>query len=157
MGVPLEIRQVPRPKNTIVDDNKRPGPFQYAVRERSGVSYVSGGNPKPRNGKVIGHIFNGKFVPVETQKQTKESKPSMFSYGSSELARSLSCFSVVAMWTYFSLIIFAKTEKPIRDFNRFSREYNGLCGTAIDWLCSTMWAGYIVTYLAPLASITLVM
>lgn len=90
MGVPLEIRQVPRPKNTIVDDNKRPGPFQYAVRERSGVSYVSSGNPKPRNGKVIGHIFNGKFVPVETQKQTKESKPSMLSYGSYELARSLS-------------------------------------------------------------------
>ena len=54
MGVPKYIREVPRPTNTIVIDNGKDGPTRYAVRERSGVQYVSGGNPQPKNGKVVG-------------------------------------------------------------------------------------------------------
>ena len=53
MAVPAEIRAVPRPKNTIVDDSGREGPKRYAVRERSYTKYVAGGNPQPHNGKVI--------------------------------------------------------------------------------------------------------
>ena len=44
MGVPKYIREVPRPTNTVVIDNGKDGPTRYAVRERNGVQYVSGGN-----------------------------------------------------------------------------------------------------------------
>ena len=64
MAVPEVIRKVERPKNTVVVEAGKPGPFQYAVRERKTAKYVPGENPKPRNGKTIGHIFQGRFVPV---------------------------------------------------------------------------------------------
>ena len=87
MAVPESIRMVQRPVNTIVDDNGRDGPLRYAVRERSGTKYVPGGNPCPRNGRVIGHIIGGKFIPkVE---KTAASGPEMLSYGSAALARSV--------------------------------------------------------------------
>ena len=57
MAVPLNVRQVERPRNTIVDDSGRDGPNRYAVRERASIKYVAGGNPQPRNGRVIGHII----------------------------------------------------------------------------------------------------
>ena len=60
MAVPASIRAVERPSNTIVEDNGRDGPNRYAVRLRAGVKYVPGGNPQPRNGKVIGHILYSK-------------------------------------------------------------------------------------------------
>ena len=63
MAVPEEIRAVPRPKNTIVEDSGRDGPKRYAVRERAHTVYVAGGNPQPHNGKVIGHIIDMKYVP----------------------------------------------------------------------------------------------
>ena len=83
MAVPAEIRAVPRPKNTVVSDTGRDGPKRYPVRERQGVKYVQGGNPQPRNGKIIGHIINFKFV----QKQDKPASegPNALSYGSSVL------------------------------------------------------------------------
>ncbi len=56
MAVPDSIRKVPRPINTIVTDNGKEGPNRYAVRERNSIRYVSGRNPQPKNGKVIGHI-----------------------------------------------------------------------------------------------------
>ena len=62
MAVPADIRAVPRPKNTIVDDSGRDGPKRYAVRERASTKYVSGGNPQPRNGKVVGHIINYEYL-----------------------------------------------------------------------------------------------
>ena len=65
MAVPADIRAVKRPVNTIVDDSGRDGPKRYAVRERSGAKYVHGGNPQPRNGKVIGHIIDYVYVPLE--------------------------------------------------------------------------------------------
>ncbi len=65
MAVPEHIRKIPRPVNTVVSDNGYKGLKRYAVRERKGSKYVSGHNPQPQNGKVIGHIINGRYVPLE--------------------------------------------------------------------------------------------
>ncbi len=89
MSVPADIRAVPRPKNTIVDDNGRDTPFRYAVRERGSTKYVPGHNPQPRNGKVIGHIIDHKFVPLQKSKPIKP-MPTELSYGTAATARSLS-------------------------------------------------------------------
>ena len=56
MAVPQDIRAVPRPVNTIVDDSGRDGPKRFAVRQRASSKYVPGGNPQPRNGRVIGQF-----------------------------------------------------------------------------------------------------
>ena len=88
MAVPKYIREVARPVNTIVIDNGKDGPTRYAVRERKGVQYVSGGNPQPRNGKVIGHIIDGVYVP-RTQ-SVSNAMPDMLSYGSAAFVRSVS-------------------------------------------------------------------
>ena len=87
MAVPQSIRQVPRPVNTIVVDNGREGPKRYAVRERTGVLYVPGGNPRPRNGKVIGHITNGVFIPI--RQDVVDAQPDMLSYGAAAFAHSV--------------------------------------------------------------------
>ena len=90
MAVPADIRAVPRPINTIVDDSGHDGPKRYAVRQRGTTKYVAGGNPQPRNGKVIGHIIDHKFVPLQEMKETKQSvKPDMLSYGASALVKSV--------------------------------------------------------------------
>ena len=69
MAVPAEIRAVPRPVNTIVDDSGKDSLKRYAVRQRSSSKYVPGGNPQPRNGKVIGHIVvSQNKVPVSCTK-----------------------------------------------------------------------------------------
>ena len=65
MTVPAEIRAVPRPVNTIVDDSGTNSPKRYAVRKRASSKYVPGGNPQPKNGKVIGHIIDYKLkLPI---------------------------------------------------------------------------------------------
>lgn len=69
MGVPEHIRSVERPKNTIVDDRGRDG------------------NPQPGNGRVIGQITDGRFVPV-TERISDESNS--LSYGSAALEKSIS-------------------------------------------------------------------
>ena len=69
MAVPAEIRAVPRPVNTIVDDNGSNSSKRYAVRQRGVTRYVAGGNPQPHNGKVIGHIIDGKYVPIDDEKR----------------------------------------------------------------------------------------
>ena len=89
MAVPAEIRAVPRPKNTIVDDSGREGPKRYAVRERSYTKYVAGGNPQPHNGKVIGHIIDMKYVPISDVPSKADSEPDMLSYGASALVKSV--------------------------------------------------------------------
>ena len=89
MPVPADIRAVPRPVNTIVDDSGRDGPKRYAVRERASTKYVAGGNPQPRNGKVVGHIINHKYVPVEATVSSAPVVPDMLSYGSSALVHSV--------------------------------------------------------------------
>ena len=88
MAVPASIRKVPRPVNTVVIDNGKDGPNRYAVRERSGTKYVPGGNPQPRNGKVIGHIVDGKYIPNKTV--TASTGADMLSYGSSAFVKSVS-------------------------------------------------------------------
>lgn len=87
MGVPEAIRSVERPKNTIVDDSGREGINRYSVRERSGTKYVQNGNPQPGNGKVIGHIIHGIFVPVA---ERLSDVPDSLSYGAAALAKSVS-------------------------------------------------------------------
>lgn len=83
MPIPEEIRKVPRPKNTVVVENKEDGPKHYAVRSRKGSKYVPGGNPQPINGNVIGYIYKGEFVPIDDQPAVKG--PSSVSYGASAL------------------------------------------------------------------------
>jgi hypothetical protein len=87
MAVPKEIREVPRPVNTIVEDSGSDGMYRYAVRSRNGARY-RGGNPMPRNGKVIGHIIEGRFVPIKDK--TAVAGPDMLSYGSAALFHSVS-------------------------------------------------------------------
>lgn len=53
--VPEEIRNVERPKNTIVAPSSKEG--IYLVRERNGYK-----NGKPINGKVVGHIIDKTYV-----------------------------------------------------------------------------------------------
>ena len=91
MAVPEYIRMVPRPVNTIVEDNGRDGPNRFAVRERVSIKYISGGNPQPKNGKVIGHIRDGKYVPK--QDKASVSGPDMLSYGASAFVNTRSSVS----------------------------------------------------------------
>ena len=88
MAVPAEIRTVPRPVNTIVDDSGTNSPKRYAVRQRASSKYIPGGNPQPRNGKVIGHIIDYKYVPLTDS--TASDGPDMLSYGASALVKSVS-------------------------------------------------------------------
>ena len=90
MTVPEHIRNVARPSNTVVTDSKRDTPLRYAVRERKGVTYVKNGYPQPRNGRVIGHIIEGKFVPSQPKASSQTFKPFALSYGVVALARDLS-------------------------------------------------------------------
>lgn len=87
MAVPADIRAVPRPKNTVVEDNGRDGPKRYPVRERASSKYIPGENPQPRNGKVIGHIIGHQFVPVKGH--VTSNGPDMLSYGASALVKSV--------------------------------------------------------------------
>lgn len=66
MAVPEEIRRIERPKNTFVIDSKT---GVYSVREKVGCKYHVDENGKIHrpslNGKVVGHIIDGKYVPNE--------------------------------------------------------------------------------------------
>lgn len=130
MAVPADIRAVERPVNTIVDDNGREGPKRYAVRERSSSKYVPGGNPQPRNGKVIGHIIDHKFVPVTSK--TADQGPEMLSYGASALVKSVTrdLFSdLLAIYPaddVYSIMSIAtlKVIRPSITSSRISTHYN---------------------------------
>lgn len=89
MAVPAEIRAVPRPVNTIVEDNGKDTLKRYAVRQRGASKYVAGGNPQPHNGKVIGHIIGGRYVPLEETASAGSGLPDMLSYGASALVKSV--------------------------------------------------------------------
>jgi len=130
MAVPEGIRLVERPTNTIVDDNGGDGPLRFAVRERANIKYVPGGNPQPSNGRVIGHIIEGRFVPKA--KKTASGGPEMLSYGSAALVRSVvkdmlsdlldaypaqDAYAIMAMATL-------KVIRPQITANRMSTHYN---------------------------------
>lgn len=87
MAVPKAVRSVKRPKNTIVVDNGKPGPNQYAVRMRSGNNYKTKHRSSPVNGKVIGHIIDGKYVPAVDP--TAENGPNILSYAPEALVKSV--------------------------------------------------------------------
>lgn len=88
MAVPEEIRMVERPVNTVVIDTGNHSLYRYAVRERSKTVYIKDHNPSPRNGKIIGHIIDKRFVPIKETKS--EDKPDMLSYGAAALVKSFS-------------------------------------------------------------------
>ena len=88
MSVPENIRSVQRPKNTVVVDTGSNSVLRYAVRERKGTVYVSGGNPQPRNGRIIGHIIDFKFVPARPA--LAEDGPAYLCYGNAAFAKSVS-------------------------------------------------------------------
>ncbi len=62
MPIPSEILAVERPTNTVViaygKDKSR-----FAVRKRIGCKYIDG-KRKPVNGPTIGHIIDGRYVPI---------------------------------------------------------------------------------------------
>lgn len=63
MPIPREILDVERPKNTVVivyGKNKD----RYAVRQRIGCKNVDGRHI-PINGPTIGHIVDGRYIPLE--------------------------------------------------------------------------------------------
>lgn len=130
MKVPEEIRKVERPSNTVVENSGHSGVFQYAVKERAKAKYVKGENPKPRNGKVIGHIINFKYVPVEAKPLSAE--PECLSYGASRLVRSVSddiyddLMKVYMPNVVFQIMSIAsiKVLKPRVASNRIGTEYN---------------------------------
>ncbi len=132
MAVPAEIRAVPRPVNTIVDDSGRDGPKRYAVRQRSSTRYVPGGNPQPRNGKVVGHIIDYKFVPVNDAPAPTSSTPDMLSYGASALVKSVTrdiqddLLAVYDPPDAFAIMAVAilRVIKPSITANRMSTHYN---------------------------------
>ena len=81
--VPENIRKIERPVNTIVSPCKKEG--VYLVRERKGFK-----NGKPVNGKVIGHIIDGKYVKnSETQKKISLRDITYKYYGKAAFANSV--------------------------------------------------------------------
>jgi hypothetical protein len=102
MAVPLEVRLVDRPTNTVVIDTHNEGPRQFVVRERAGTVYVGKNqNPQPRNGKTIGYIYNGEFVPRNAS--VSDAKPEFLSFGTSALVYSHSHDLFKDLCTVFSL------------------------------------------------------
>lgn len=70
--VPENIRKIPRPKNTVVLPTKKNN--VYMVLNRVGCRYDKG-RRIPKNGKVIGHIIDEKYVEKSaTAKRTRLSK-----------------------------------------------------------------------------------
>lgn len=87
MSVPPEIRKVERPVNTTVYDSKKEGPKRYFVRERIGCKHVKGKCPQPIYGKVIGYIYEGKYISKTSSVSVAE--PDCLSFGSAVFAYSV--------------------------------------------------------------------
>lgn len=51
IAVSAEIRAVPRPDNTIVNDSSRDGSNRYSVRELASSKYVPGAIRSPETGR----------------------------------------------------------------------------------------------------------
>ncbi len=86
MGVPESIRRVPRPSNTVVCDSGGSTPLRYSVRERKGFAKNTQGKSVPVNGRVIGHIIDGAYVPLAAPRQHRAQ---FLSYGSAALVHSV--------------------------------------------------------------------
>ena len=84
----MEHLSIPHLVYTIVEDSGRDGSNHYAVRERLGIRYIPGGNSQSRNGKVIGYIYDNRFVPKQELFSVDGSD--MLSYGVSAFVMSVS-------------------------------------------------------------------
>jgi transposase len=82
MAVPEEIRNVSRSEHTVVCDSGHDGPDRYMVRQREPGTKI--------NGKVIGHIYNGKFVPLENKRILPTDFPEIAVYGNAAVVNSVS-------------------------------------------------------------------
>lgn len=76
MGVPEEIRSVPRPKNTVVV----PSGSGYRVRKRIGCKNVDG-RRIPTDGGYIGSIIDGKYVPDTIRNAGSDGRVDIKYYG----------------------------------------------------------------------------
>lgn len=129
MSVPESIRKIARPINTVVEDSGRDGPNRYLVRERVSTRYVPGGNPQPRNGKVIGHIINGEFVPITQTSVVQETD--MLSYGGAAFVKSLTndifheLLEIYPIQDVYSImaIVTIRILKPSIGSNRIASQY----------------------------------
>lgn len=130
MGVPEEIRRVARPRNTVVVLSGSKGAKRYAVRERLGFKYGASGNPQPINGRIIGHIVDGLYVPLHANVSAAE--PDMLSYGASAFIRSCSNDLLQDLYAVYSVtdaqrimaIASLRVLKPKIAAHRISTEYH---------------------------------
>ena len=129
MGIPEEIRRVPRPRNTVVVQSGTKGPKRYAVRERAGSVRGPDGCSRPVNGRVIGHICGGRFVPLV--KGVASAEPDMLSFGAAAFIRSCSDDILDSLYSAYSvsdaqriLVIAAlRVLKPKISGRRLASEY----------------------------------
>ena len=68
MAVPQVVRDVPRPKNTVVIPYGK-DKAGFAVRARIGCKYKDG-KRCPVNGPIIGYIINMEYVPKKPDEST---------------------------------------------------------------------------------------
>ena len=101
MGIPEEVRRVPRPRNTVVVRSGAEGPRQYAVRERAGAVRGADGRSRPVNGRVIGHICGGRFIPLVEGISSAE--PDMLSFGAAAFIRSCSDDILDSLYSAYSV------------------------------------------------------
>lgn len=88
--VPDDIKKVDRPRNTVVVDTGSKSSRRYAVRERSGYKKTCNNNAGPRNGKTIGYIVNGRYVPKSSIHQdVVKNRREMLQYGAAALVHSV--------------------------------------------------------------------
>ena len=91
MKVPKEIREVERPTNTVVyayaDKNAE---IRYGVKER--IYWKEDGRQKQKDGRTIGYILNGRFVPLpeDTIPPISYSESDMLYWGPYQLIVNLS-------------------------------------------------------------------
>ncbi|MBQ9612435.1 MAG: transposase, partial [Lachnospiraceae bacterium] len=86
----------------------------------------------PRNGKVVGHIINYEFVPVDSEAKSAPIVPDMLSYGSSALVHSvtrdiekdlLAVYDPADVYAIMSIATL-RVIKPSITANRMSTHYN---------------------------------
>jgi hypothetical protein len=100
MPVPKEIREIERPVNTIVyayGKNKD----KYAVKQRVGCKRKNGGN-YPVNGPTIGHIIDGKYVPLEPVSSVSFSDTALKDWGSYQLCCDLSADLLEELQSFYN-------------------------------------------------------
>jgi len=82
MGIPMEIRQVPRPPNTIVyayGKNRN----LYGVKQR--VFVQAGDRVVQKDGPTVGHIVGLRYVPSDLRPKIRESASDILSWAPAKL------------------------------------------------------------------------